>query len=185
MSSVAESTHHVLLPHAASPPGPVRDMHASVQMLADDLLSLRYTLAGDIDQLKLPEPRSAVRADGLWRHTCFEAFIRAESAPAYWEFNLSPSSGWAAYQFAAYREGMAPLLKGAAPEIALDAGAGQLTLSAQLDLSWLVRTGATRLRLGLAAVIEERSGVLSYWALAHCGGKPDFHHADSFIVSLT
>lgn len=39
-------------------------------------------------------------------------------------------------------------------------------------------------RLGLSAVIKDRLGGVSYWALAHPGGKPDFHHADSFILTL-
>ncbi|MGH8470123.1 MAG: hypothetical protein ACREVY_14440 [Gammaproteobacteria bacterium] len=39
---------------------------------------------------------------------------------------------------------------------------------------------ATRLRLALAAVIEEKNGSLSYWALAH--PRPDFHHADAFAL---
>ena len=40
------------------------------------------------------------------------------------------------------------------------------------------------LRLGLAAVIEDKARVLSYWALKHPAEKPDFHHADSFVVEL-
>jgi hypothetical protein len=40
------------------------------------------------------------------------------------------------------------------------------------------------LRLGLAAVIEDETSRLSYWALSHPAEKPDFHHADSFTVCL-
>ena len=39
-------------------------------------------------------------------------------------------------------------------------------------------------QLALTAVIEETSGVKSYWALRHPPGKPDFHHADGFVVEL-
>jgi hypothetical protein len=38
--------------------------------------------------------------------------------------------------------------------------------------------------LGLSAVIEEANGRLSYWALAHPPGKPDFHHSDCFALEL-
>ena len=38
--------------------------------------------------------------------------------------------------------------------------------------------------LGLSAVLEERDGTKSYWALAHPSGKPDFHHPDCFIARL-
>jgi hypothetical protein len=39
-------------------------------------------------------------------------------------------------------------------------------------------------RLALAAVIEETNGATSYWALKHPRGKPDFHHADGFVLEL-
>ena len=40
------------------------------------------------------------------------------------------------------------------------------------------------LRLGLSAVVEEYDGMLSYWALRHPPGKPDFHHAAAFALVL-
>ena len=40
------------------------------------------------------------------------------------------------------------------------------------------------IEVGLSAVIEEQGGVLSYWALRHPPGKPDFHHRDSFAMEL-
>lgn len=36
----------------------------------------------------------------------------------------------------------------------------------------------------ICAVIEEADGTKSYWALAHPPGKPDFHHADGFVLEL-
>jgi hypothetical protein len=39
--------------------------------------------------------------------------------------------------------------------------------------------------LGLSAIIEEKEGAKSYWALAHpTGEKPDFHQADCFVGRL-
>ena len=40
------------------------------------------------------------------------------------------------------------------------------------------------LRLGLSAVIEASDATLSYWALHHPPGKPDFHHADGRALLL-
>jgi hypothetical protein len=40
------------------------------------------------------------------------------------------------------------------------------------------------LRLGLAAVIEDKTGIFSYWALRHPSAKPDFHHPDSLVLEL-
>jgi len=41
-----------------------------------------------------------------------------------------------------------------------------------------------KLKLALAMVVEDAGGALSYWALNHAGGKPDFHHASGFILEL-
>ncbi len=41
------------------------------------------------------------------------------------------------------------------------------------------------LKLALSAVVEDDSGTLSYWALKHAPGKPDFHHSDGFVLELT
>ncbi len=38
--------------------------------------------------------------------------------------------------------------------------------------------------VGLSAVIEDDAGRLSYWALKHPPGKPDFHHGDSFALEI-
>lgn len=40
------------------------------------------------------------------------------------------------------------------------------------------------LSLALAAVVEDEDGALSYWALRHPPGKPDFHHPDAFALQL-
>jgi hypothetical protein len=41
-----------------------------------------------------------------------------------------------------------------------------------------------RLRIAMAAVVEDEGGRLSYWALRHPPGRPDFHHPDSFTLEL-
>jgi hypothetical protein len=33
-------------------------------------------------------------------------------------------------------------------------------------------------------VVEDQSGKLSYWAVRHPPGKPDFHHPDCFALDL-
>ena len=141
-------------------------------------LRLRYEVDGVIGALKLPQATLPQRSDGLWRTTCFEAFLRDGTGPGYYEFNFSPSRAWAAYRFSAYREGMSPA-EMASPVLAVDAGANRLVFETTLALP-----AGTDWRLGLSAVIEERGGDLSYWALAHPPGKPDFHHADCFALVL-
>ncbi len=190
MPNAQEPESYALIPHPASQTGAVRALDVTVgrdagAIRTPDELVLTYRLSGDIAQLRMPEPRPPVRADGLWRHTCFEAFLVRPGADEYWEYNFSPSGAWAAYHFARYREGMAPLLKGAPPQIWLQASADSVTLTARVDLAWLTRAEAELpLKLGLAAVIDDKAHVLSYWALAHRAEKPDFHHADSFVAGL-
>jgi hypothetical protein len=162
----------------------VRALTVSLERPAPHLLTLQYRLDGDLEALRIPEPRSPVRTDGLWHHTCCEAFIGLAGGRSYWEYNFSPSGAWAAYQFSGYREGMAPLMKGAAPVISARTSRESLELSVAVDLSWISRATAAELVLGAAAVIETQARVLSYWALKHPAEKPDFHHADSFVVAL-
>lgn len=37
-------------------------------------------------------------------------------------------------------------------------------------------------KISLAAVIEEKDGIKSYWALAHPAGGPNFHHPACFTA---
>jgi hypothetical protein len=184
MPSASSSERFPLLPHPSSQRGEVRELGIRIDRPSAAELKLEYRLEADLEALRIPEPRVPSRTDGLWRHTCFEAFIAQPGGHAYWEYNFSPSGAWAAYHFSGYREGMTALLKGAAPVIQVDSAGDEFVLEVAVDLSWLTRAGASALRLSAAAVIEDRARVLSYWALKHPAEKPDFHHADSFVVPL-
>lgn len=175
----------ILVPHPATPCDIVRRFTARARWAPDGMLAVDYALEGDISGLALPVPAEPCRADGLWRHTCFEAFFAEAGRPGYGECNFSPSGEWAVYRFAAYREGMAAAATVRPPAIALRHDAGRLELGATVDPTGLLtRPGQTGLRLALAAVIEDRAGNLSYWALAHPPGKPDFHHGEGFVLAL-
>lgn len=174
-----------LKPHPASAAGPVTELVVTVSRPAPVHLALGFRLTGDLSRVRLPEPRPPVRADGLWRHSCFEAFVGHLPASHYWEYNFSPSGAWAAYHFTAYREGMAPLLKGAPPVTSSRIDGDVFEFSALLDIAWLARgPGSVGLRLGIAAVIEDKERALSYWALEHPAEKPDFHHPGGLVVEL-
>lgn len=148
-------------------------------------VGLAYIVRGDIRHVRLPERRAPARTDGLWQHTCFEAFLRGGQSAEYWEFNLSPSREWAAYRFNGYRAGMAAELALADPGIEVRLEGSELRLSATIDLSGLrALAPSDDWRLGLSAIIENEDGGKSWWGLAHPPGKPDFHHADSFVLTL-
>ena len=116
MSARSESFRNRLTPHPSSPPSPVHEIVVGAAR-HDDALLLNYRIVGELGAMRMPELRPPVHTDGLWRQTCFEAFTGAATSTEYCEYNFSPSGAWAAYHFSAYREGMAPLLKGAPPEI--------------------------------------------------------------------
>jgi hypothetical protein len=144
-------------------------------------LILSYVVSGRASDLRLPPVVAAARANELWQHTCFEAFIRPSTGSAYYEFNFSPSTQWAAYRFDSYRSGMRVATEIDTPRIEVRSSAETYTLQAELKFDGL----SSPLHLGLSAVLEEKNGRKSYWALAHPPGKPDFHHADCFALELS
>lgn len=180
------STPVPLLPHPGNAPGPVRALAVRVTRVGNTL-SLSYQLAAAPGTIRLPERAPALRQDELWRHTCFEAFIRRADAAAYLELNFAPSTQWAAYGFDSYRASRRDVALAAAPAIdALEApwrfelhasvAVGRSDAGATLaDAPW---------RVGVSAVIEATDGGLSYFALKFPPGKPDFHHPDAFVLEL-
>jgi len=145
-------------------------------------LALGYRVTGGIADLLLADPAAPNRKDELWQHTCLEAFVGSVAGDCYVEINLSPSTQWALYGFTGYRHGMAaPDVD--PPMIHAEADADRLLLDASIDLAGLLPEQEIW-QLGLAAVIEDRSGAKSYWALAHRAGPPDFHHRDCFTLQL-
>lgn len=164
---------------------PIREMSVRVSRQGGQLQVL-YRLEGDLGALQLPEPAEARRTDELWRHTCFEAFVRhAAPETEYCEYNFSPSGAWAAYHFSGYRADMRNLGIRTAPDISIGREKDALTLVATIDARWTQSASGGALRLGVTAVIEDRSGLLSYWALKHPPGKADFHHADGFVLDVS
>jgi hypothetical protein len=153
-------------------------------------LRFQYVLRADISQLAIPPTRASGRADSLWKHTCFEAFITSAGATGsgYYELNFSPSRQWAIYRFSGYREGMTATEVRSPPELVVRRFDDRLELDAEIELAELADLPALRaggaLKLALSAVVEDGGGTLSYWALKHPPGKPDFHHADGFVLEL-
>ena len=143
-------------------------------------LTIRFLVKGDMDKVRLPEPGQPGPADGLWKHSCFEAFVRPGEGPGYIECNFAPSMQWAFYGFEDYRQGMHPLDLGP-PHLTDERGDRDYMLEASVGMPQSVGEDWT---IGLSAVIEESDGRISYWALNHPAGKPDFHHRDCFAARL-
>ena len=175
----------VLTCHPATPCAAVTAVTAALERSAGHW-HLRYALSGDIARLRVPQPAPHPGfTDGLWQHTCFEAFVGREDDPAYREFNFSPSGDWAAYAFSAERVRDAAAAPLPAPRIACAREAHRLTLDAWVPGAALPPAhGDTPPPLGLTAVVETLDGALSCWALHHPARQPDFHHRAGWTARL-
>lgn len=139
-----------------------------------DVLEFSYLLSGNVSDVLVPLPSLPRRTDGLWKSTCFEAFI-ATGRTSYVELNFAPSGQWAAYSFQDYRKGMREL----------DIAPFQICFAENSLVAAVELAAKPRSLLNLTAVVERRDGARSYWALAHpVGDRPDFHARDCFVAKL-
>jgi hypothetical protein len=174
-----------LIAHPSTPNEAVRSLGVRLRAEKPDLLVFRYLLDADVSRIRVPPCGAGARADALWKHTCFEAFVAPADAPGYHEFNFSPSLDWAVYRFSAYREGVSCAEIDQAPKICVHRGDHGLVLQSAVRLGSLADLrDAPHLRIALAAVIEDENGRLSYWGLRHPPGKPDFHHPYGFALEI-
>lgn len=181
----------------------VRAIEVEVARVAPRRIELRYFTLGGVDHVKTARNREAPqRTDDLWMTTCFEAFVQAEGDTAYYEFNFATSGDWAAYRFEGRRAGRTnarvgePIVEWSRdlPFVLGENPSAEERAAFKAENGWLRGTlmldQATDLpldrpwRLGLTAVIEEKSGRKSWWALKHPPGEADFHDPACFALEL-
>ena len=168
-----------LVPHPDRPPSEVHSV--SVEVLWDgDELHLTFNVEG-LAHVALPDRAVPSRTDGLWKTTCCELFLAPAGSDAYFEFNYSPSTQWAAYRFDSYRAGNRDFALSVEPKIECGNPASACLVTVRQPSSDLP---TVQLQMSLTAVIEETDGTKSYWALAHAPGPPDFHNRPTFIAIL-
>jgi hypothetical protein len=173
-----------LLAHPVAPPAdPQFKVWASVEhaasLAASATTNIWFGVGAPASRFLIAEPGEPERTDELWRTTCFEAFVRPIGQEAYSEWNFAPSGRWAAYSFSAYRQDMVDADVDNPPYIRMEDNLTWWTFGATIvleaDINW---------ELGLSAVIEEKDGTKSYWALAHPSPEPDFHNPGCFAARL-
>lgn len=136
----------------------------------------RYALSGDIDEVVLaPLSHPRPRKDGLWKSTCFEAFLCPGPGPEYVELNFSPSGAWNAYRFDSYRKGMTRV-KVAPPRMTVRRTKTAYALAASIPLQ--------ASRIGLTSVLALQDGATTYWSLLHPAPKPDFHDPRGWALTI-
>jgi len=153
----------------------------------DNTLAVRYELTGNLQDIDIPRRKQKPsRLKGLWENTCFELFVAARGCDPYWEINISPLGDWNVFRFDRYGEkrNIADLREETAVAALVSRTGrkpGSLSLMFELNLDGLISEDQ-RLEVGISAVIKSEEK--SYWALIHCGAKPDFHRRDGFILAL-
>ncbi len=168
---------HELTPHRRTPPA------ATMTILGEaardgDVLAIRHLLRGDVATVRMGQAREGRRTDGLWRTTCFEAFVRPSGSAGYLEINAATTGDWACYRFDAYRDGM----READATPVLDRGESEFAM--RIDLRTIDGFAGRDWDVALTAVIEETDGTKSFWARKHPPGAPDFHDPDCFVWQL-
>ena len=156
---------------------------ARVELERGVRLRLVYSLTGDLQELAIPRRSASRRAERLWEHTCFEAFVAPAAGARYCELNFSPSTQWAAYAFDGYRQGMRALEPEEPPKLQVVTSANELRVTAGIELDGLA-DAPWPWRIGLTAVVEDRAGGRAYYALSHPRAEPDFHDDAAFTVIL-
>jgi len=144
-------------------------------------LVLRYEMTGAIESILMAESEYPTRQMELWETTCFECFFGVPGQDWYWEVNLSTSGHWNVFRLDEYRSALREEL--AIEELAILTDRSAFSLETELDLS-LLGLETCDLELSVTAVIADRLGTMSYWAVCHAGVEPDFHSRDSFVIQL-
>lgn len=170
--------------HPSRPSTVIDAVQARVDHTAKGGLIIHYQLSGNLDRVRIPPRHSPGPAQDLWQQTCCEAFISRRGDRAYREFNFSPSGQWAIISFDGYRRPRSGEAASPPPRLQVRRSPGLLRLTALLAPQHLSAADDDVLEIGLAVVIEAADGTLSYWALHHADGKPDFHRRESFMLAL-
>lgn len=163
------------------------DLHLAIKGSIGRLsnrFTISFSLTGDLLELMIPAPVDLPeRRDNIWQETCFEFFLGLKDSERYWEFNLSPSGHWNVYRFKAYREGKQEETAFTSLPFNVLNDTETFVLSLEFDLDKIIPADKT-LKAGISAVIKQRDGNTTYWALTHPCQKADFHKRESFIIEL-
>jgi hypothetical protein len=176
----APVARRTLLCHPQTPCAADIEVTAEIGLDAAGTLVVAYRIVGDLARLRIPtEP---LDAEYLWKHTCFEMFVGPIAGDAYVEHNFSPNGQVARFEFAAFRQRVPAPPAGADVSASSTCEPSALTLDARATLPPDL---GSPLSISLTAIVEDDAGGLSYWALRHPSGRPEFHDRAGRALSLT
>ncbi|MEM8501997.1 MAG: DOMON-like domain-containing protein [Cyanobacteria bacterium P01_D01_bin.1] len=156
-------------------------------------LTIAYLLSGGLEKVAIAPLDSegtrpkGTRRDRLWEQTCFEFFLTSSSKPTahtpYWEFNLSPSKEWNIFSLDKYRQGKKEELAISHLPFDVEKREEDIYIDLEMDTSTLTSIDQS-LWLGVSAVVLLKTGQQTFWAITHPSLAADFHHPESFVLSL-
>ena len=155
-----------LILHPDCDPGSVTLIQAEIVPTADGCC-VTFVARGQISAIAVPALDQPGRFDSLWKTTCFEIFW-SHDGTSYREFNLSPSTRWACYDFDSFREGM----RDAPAEVEVTVTVSETELRLDAEIRSTLPLPAT---VALNAIIKDADGENRFWALAFQPGAPEFH----------
>ncbi len=159
-----------LVLHPACAAGSIIRIDAEIEATSGGCRAL-FVASGDVARIEMPVIQAdRGRYDNLWQTTCFEIFWQPAGGTFYREFNLSPSTRWACYDFDDFRAGM----RDAPAEVHIDVAvtADMVRLEAHIMSDLPVPAS-----VALNGIIKDADGVNRFWALAFPEGDPEFHSA--------
>lgn len=108
--------------------------------------------------------------------TCFEMFLNPTGHKQYYEFNFSLEAAWNVYHFTGYRFPQPPT---PTQDFEIESLSWK---SKQLSVVLKNKSPFQKFDVGLTAVIKNKKNQITYFALKHESGKPDFHLAGGFTL---
>ena len=170
---------HRLTLHPDCPPGAITEITADIVATASGARAV-FVARGDVARITVPGLQPPGRFDNLWQTTCFEVFwqgVGGGEGAAYREFNVSPSSRWACYDFDGFRRNS----RDGPAEVTIKLSCDTSELRLEADI---VSDLPLPARVALNAIIRDGDGANRFWALAFAPGKPEFHSELCRAVTL-
>jgi len=142
-------------------------------------LQLTFTLEGDLNAYLLPKEEKILRANELWKATCFELFLADTESKEYYELNISSSLAWNFYFLKEYRVKPEEVKNLLIPKIKSFRNKDKYEIifeleSAEIDFE---KFELFNLATILLTVKKERT----FWSFIPQSGVPDFHNRRGFL----
>ncbi len=148
---------------------------------------LDYRIRGDIDRPRLPPQAASKFQDLLWSKPAWKRSSASPTATPTSNSTSRPRASGRCIDSKPIGKDVTSLNPLPPPRVIVRRHGEELEADIDIHLGAIPGLTAAEikgreLRLAVSAVMQSDQGVISYWALAHPPGKPDFHHRDGFAL---